>query len=59
MLNVCMIGHGMMGIWHSEALARTPDAVLHTVVGRPKPAQADGEPTAGRAQSSTETFEHK
>ena len=29
MLNVCMIGHGMMGIWHSEALQRTPDAVLH------------------------------
>ena len=41
MLNVCMIGHGMMGIWHSEALQRTPDAVLHTVVGRPpKPAAA-------------------
>jgi 2-hydroxy-4-carboxymuconate semialdehyde hemiacetal dehydrogenase len=59
MLNVCMIGHGMMGIWHSEALARTPDAVLHTVVGRPKPAQADGGSTAGRAQSSTEAFAHK
>src|SRR5262249_24895178 len=32
-LNVCMVGYGMMGQWHSEALKRT-DAVLHTVVGR-------------------------
>lgn len=34
---LCMIGHGMMGVWHSEAMARHP-AVLHTVVGRrPEP----------------------
>src|SRR5215210_2091220 len=59
MLNVCMIGHGMMGIWHSEALQRTPDAVLHTVVGRAKPASAETTPAAGRAQSSTETFAEK
>jgi 2-hydroxy-4-carboxymuconate semialdehyde hemiacetal dehydrogenase len=32
-MNVCMVGYGMMGVWHSEAL-RTTDAVLHTVVGR-------------------------
>jgi len=32
-MNVCMIGYGMMGIWHSEALKQT-GAVLHTVVGR-------------------------
>ena len=32
-MNVCMVGYGMMGDWHSEALQRT-DAVLHTVVGR-------------------------
>ena len=39
MLNVCMIGYGMMGLWHSEALKRT-DAVLHTIVGRrPEAAQ--------------------
>jgi 2-hydroxy-4-carboxymuconate semialdehyde hemiacetal dehydrogenase len=31
-LNVCMVGHGMMGQWHSEALKGT-SAVLHTVVG--------------------------
>jgi 2-hydroxy-4-carboxymuconate semialdehyde hemiacetal dehydrogenase len=55
MLNVCMIGHGMMGIWHSEALQRTPDAVLHTVVGRAKPESTET-PAAGRAQSSTEAF---
>jgi len=34
MLNVCMIGHGMMGVWHSEALKQVPDCRLHTVVGR-------------------------
>jgi 2-hydroxy-4-carboxymuconate semialdehyde hemiacetal dehydrogenase len=32
-MNVCMVGYGMMGVWHSQALRRT-DAVLHTVVGR-------------------------
>jgi 2-hydroxy-4-carboxymuconate semialdehyde hemiacetal dehydrogenase len=32
-LNVCVVGHGMMGGWHSNALART-DCVLHTLVGR-------------------------
>jgi 2-hydroxy-4-carboxymuconate semialdehyde hemiacetal dehydrogenase len=32
-MNVCMVGYGMMGVWHSEALKRT-DATLHTVVGR-------------------------
>lgn len=32
-LNVCMVGYGMMGVWHSEALRRT-DATLHSVVGR-------------------------
>ena len=32
-LNICMVGYGMMGVWHSEALKKT-DAVLHTVVGR-------------------------
>ena len=32
-LNICMVGYGMMGVWHSEALRRT-DAVPHTLVGR-------------------------
>ena len=32
-MNICMVGYGMMGMWHSEALKQT-DAVLHTVVGR-------------------------
>jgi 2-hydroxy-4-carboxymuconate semialdehyde hemiacetal dehydrogenase len=32
-MNICMAGYGMMGVWHSEALART-DAALHTAVGR-------------------------
>ncbi len=32
-MNVCVVGYGMMGVWHSEALQKA-DAVLHTVVGR-------------------------
>jgi 2-hydroxy-4-carboxymuconate semialdehyde hemiacetal dehydrogenase len=68
MLNVCMVGHGMMGVWHSEALQQVPDIALHTVVGRPAdpdaspPApQADPDasppaPQAGRKSSSTEEF---
>ena len=32
-MNVCMVGYGMMGVWHSEALQGT-EATLHTVVGR-------------------------
>ena len=35
-MNICMVGYGMMGVWHSEALLR-PEAgrvVLHTAVGR-------------------------
>ncbi|WP_214371260.1 Gfo/Idh/MocA family protein [Pseudonocardia sp. H11422] len=56
MRNVCTIGHGMMGSWHSEAL-RGADCQLHTVVGRPKPAtEPTAEPTAGRRPESTEEF---
>ncbi len=32
-MNICMIGHGMMGNWHSQALAGH-GCVLHTLVGR-------------------------
>lgn len=32
-MNVCIVGYGMMGGWHSDALKNT-DAVLHTLVGR-------------------------
>jgi 2-hydroxy-4-carboxymuconate semialdehyde hemiacetal dehydrogenase len=32
-MNVCLVGYGMMGVWHSEALLKAA-AVLHTVVGR-------------------------
>jgi len=36
-LNVCVVGHGMMGTWHSNALARS-SCVRHTLVGRrPEP----------------------
>lgn len=56
MLNVCMVGHGMMGIWHSDALQRVPDCQLHTVVGRPRSPEATPTPAAGRKPSSTEEF---
>jgi 2-hydroxy-4-carboxymuconate semialdehyde hemiacetal dehydrogenase len=32
-MNVCMVGYGMMGAWHSDALSRA-GVTLHTVVGR-------------------------
>ena len=59
MLNVCMVGHGMMGIWHSEALRKT-DAQLHTVVGRPPtPEDPTKGPTTGRTPPSTAEFAEK
>jgi hypothetical protein len=32
-LNICLVGHGTMGVWHSTALEGT-DTRLPTVVGR-------------------------
>ncbi len=32
-MNICMVGYGMMGVWHSDALAGE-DCRLHTLVGR-------------------------
>src|SRR6478752_8267231 len=60
MLNICMVGHGMMGVWHSEALRGVDDVQLHTVVGRAKPAdESPATPTVGRTPPSTETFAEK
>jgi 2-hydroxy-4-carboxymuconate semialdehyde hemiacetal dehydrogenase len=60
MLNVCMVGHGMMGIWHSEALRNVEECRLHTVVGRPKkPESESATPAAGRKPASTEMFAEK
>jgi 2-hydroxy-4-carboxymuconate semialdehyde hemiacetal dehydrogenase len=63
MLNVCMIGHGMMGVWHSEALQKHPDCRLHTVVGRAQKPAAESTaqspstaPSAGRRPDSTAEF---
>jgi 2-hydroxy-4-carboxymuconate semialdehyde hemiacetal dehydrogenase len=56
MLNVCMIGHGMMGLWHTEALLKHPDARLHTVVGRARTPGTEARPAAGRRGESTEEF---
>lgn len=47
-MNVCMVGYGMMGTWHSEAL-KTTDAVLHTLVGRRE----------GKAKEFAERFGYK
>jgi 2-hydroxy-4-carboxymuconate semialdehyde hemiacetal dehydrogenase len=33
-MNVCMVGYGMMGAWHSEALLKERGVTLHTLVGR-------------------------
>lgn len=36
-MNICMVGYGMMGVWHSQSLLRPEagrDVVLHTAVGR-------------------------
>ncbi|MBV8568531.1 MAG: Gfo/Idh/MocA family oxidoreductase [Methylobacteriaceae bacterium] len=39
-MNVCMVGHGMMGTWHSQNLKRM-DCRLHTLVGAlPEPTAA-------------------
>lgn len=39
-MNVCMVGYGMMGVWHSEGLKQA-DCVLHTAVGpREEPVRA-------------------
>ena len=61
MLNICMVGHGMMGVWHSEALRGVDDARLHTVVGRPaKPAgESPATPTVGSKPPTTATFAEK
>jgi 2-hydroxy-4-carboxymuconate semialdehyde hemiacetal dehydrogenase len=38
-MNVCVVGYGMMGVWHSDAL-QTTDCCLHTLVGRrPEPTE--------------------
>lgn len=34
MIRLCIIGHGMMGTWHSEALKHRPDCRLHRIVGK-------------------------
>lgn len=51
-LNICMVGYGMMGVWHTEALRRT-DAVLHTVIGRRTDAAAEFAQRYGYRRSGT------
>jgi 2-hydroxy-4-carboxymuconate semialdehyde hemiacetal dehydrogenase len=54
--NVCLVGHGMMGVWHSEALQKHSDATLHTVVGRAAAPDTAKAPAAGRKPPSTAQF---
>ena len=56
MANVCLVGHGMMGVWHSEALQKHSDATLHTVVGRAAAPDAAQAPAAGRKPQSPAPF---
>ena len=55
-MNICMVGYGMMGVWHSEALKRT-DAVLHTLVGRRAEAAAEFAARYGYRKWSTSLAE--
>lgn len=55
-INVCMVGHGMMGVWHSEPLQGMRDVHLHTVVGRAKQGDDGPGPKEGRRPPSTEIF---
>jgi 2-hydroxy-4-carboxymuconate semialdehyde hemiacetal dehydrogenase len=55
MVNVCLIGHGMMGGWHSEGLKQA-DCRLHTVVGRAKATAPRSTSGPGRRAGSTEEF---
>jgi 2-hydroxy-4-carboxymuconate semialdehyde hemiacetal dehydrogenase len=56
MLNICMVGHGMMGVWHSEALSRVPDVRLHTVVGRAPTEDSGKKSSGGRKPPTTGAF---
>ena len=43
-MKICMVGYGMMGVWHTQALLRPGaggDVVLHTAVGRRPEAVAE------------------
>ena len=51
-MNVCLVGHGMMGVWHSNALEGT-GAVPHTIVGRREEATADFARRRGFARWTT------
>lgn len=52
-MNICMVGYGMMGVWHSDALRSEPGAVLHTVVGRREDAAAEFAARYGYRRSTT------
>jgi 2-hydroxy-4-carboxymuconate semialdehyde hemiacetal dehydrogenase len=51
-MNVAMVGYGMMGVWHSEALRRA-GAALHTAVGRREEATREFAAKYGYAKWTT------
>lgn len=57
MKTICLIGHGMMGIWHAQALQDYPGVKLHTVVGRDSTAVAAFAAQYGFSHSSTDMIE--
>jgi 2-hydroxy-4-carboxymuconate semialdehyde hemiacetal dehydrogenase len=55
-MNICMVGYGMMGTWHSNALKPT-HARLHTLVGRRPDAAAEFAAQHGYRRWTTELKE--
>lgn len=54
MKNLCLIGHGMMGVWHAEALRGYPGVALHTVVGKEERAVSAFAAEYGFSHASTD-----
>ena len=54
MTRICMIGHGMMGTWHSEALKHRADCALHTIVGKEQAPVGDFARRYGYRKASTD-----
>lgn len=52
-MRIGMIGHGMMGVWHSDALKKIPGVTLQVVAGRRPEPTAEFAAKYGYARSTT------